>query len=256
MIMVTQFKELTDSQWQVIEDLFPEQEYCDLNLQTVLSAIFWILRTGSQWRNLDSKFPKWQSVYYHFRKWKKDGRLLLMNERLNEVERLRQKRNAKPSMVMVDSQSVKISSLIKEETGYDGGKKIKGRKRHIVTDTLGLVIGVLITSANQADGQCGVKLFSGVERLLVKVKKVLADGSYGGVFQEYIDGIIEPELEISSRPPSEKGFVPIKFRWVVERTFGWFNFFRRLDKDHEKTPESSAAFVILANCAVIINRII
>lgn len=255
MIMVTQFKELTDSQWQVIQDLFPEQEYCDLNLQLVLSAIFWISRTGSQWRNLDSKFPKWQSVYYHFRKWKKDGRFLLMNERLNEFERLNKKRNAKPSLVMIDSQTVKISALIKKETGYDGGKKIKGRKRHIVTDTLGLVIGVLITSASEADGKCGVELFSGIERLLVDVKKILADGSYGGVFQEYVDGIIEPELEISSRPPSEKGFVPIKFRWVVERTFGWFNFFRRLSKDYEKTPESSAAFVILANCAVILNRI-
>lgn len=255
MTMVTQFEELTDSQWQVIKDLFPEQSYCDLNLQLVLSAIFWVSRTGVQWRNLDSKFPQWESVYYHFSKWKKDGRLQLMNERLNEIERLRQQRNSKPSMVMIDSQSVKISSFIEEETGYDGGKKIKGRKRHIVTDTLGLVIGVFITSANQADGKCGVKLCSGIERLLVDVKKVLADGSYGGVFQEYIDGIIEPELEISSRPPSEKGFVPIKFRWVVERTFGWFNFFRRLSKDYEKTTESSAAFVLLANCAIILNRI-
>ena len=97
-------------------------------------------------------------------------------------------------------------------------------------------------------------MFSGVERLLVDVKKVLADGHYGGVFQEYIDGIIDAELEISSRPPTEKGFVPIKFRWVVERTFGWFNFFMRLSKDYEKTPESSAAFVLLANCAIILNR--
>jgi len=256
MIMVTQFKELTDSQWQVIKDLFPEQEYCELDLQLVLSAIFWILRTGSQWRNMDSKFPKWQSVYHHFRKWKKDGRFQLLNERLNELERLRQQRNSKPSMVMLDSQSVKISSFIKKETGYDGGKKINGRKRHIVTDTLGLVIGVLITSANQGDGKCGVELFSGIERLLLDVKKVLADGSYGGIFQEYMDGIADADLEISSRPPTSKGFVPIKFRWVVERTFGWFNFFRRLSKDYEKTPESSAAFVILANCAVILNRIV
>lgn len=252
--MVKQFEELTDSQWEVIKDLFDEQEYCELDLRTVLNVIFWVLRTGCQWRNIDSSFPKWQSVYYHFDKWKKDGRFELMNERLNKLERLRQNRNSKPSMVLTDSQSVKISSFIEEETGYDGGKKIKGRKRHIVTDTLGLVIGVFVTSASQTDGACGVKLFSGIERLLVDVKKVLADGKYGGVFQEYIDGIIDVELEISSRPPTAQGFVPIKFRWVVERTFGWFNFFRRLSKDYEKTPESSAAFVVLANCAVILNR--
>ena len=98
--MVKKFEELTDSQWQVIQDLFSEQEYCDLNLRIVLNAIFWILRTGSQWRNLDSKYPKWGSVYYHFNKWKKDGRILKMNQRLNALKRYELEKNILPSMVL------------------------------------------------------------------------------------------------------------------------------------------------------------
>lgn len=254
--MVEQFEELTDSQWEVIKDLFPEQEICDHNLKTIIDAILWILRTGTQWRNLDSKFPPWSAVYHHFRKWKNDGRFEKMNQRLNEKERLNVDREKSPSALCTDSQSIKISSFISSETGFDGGKKIKGRKRHIITDTLGLVVGVLITTANAHDGKQGIKLFGQTEMsLLHRVKKVFADGSYRGSFEQFIAQLLAAEVEISSRPPSSKGFVPVKIRWVIERTFGWFNFFRRLSKDYEKTVESAAAWVLLANCQIILSRI-
>ena len=252
--MVSQFQELTDSQWEVIKDLFPEQKKCKLSLRIVLDAIFWILRTGSQWRNMDSKFPTWSSVYYHFRKWKNDGRFEKMNNMLNEMERIAQERQARPSMVSVDSQSVKIAPLIKQDKGIDGGKKVNGRKRHIITDTLGLVWGVLVTAANLNDGKQGIILFGKIKDQLIRLKKVLADGTYKGSFEDFVKEVSDAEVEISSRPPTQKGFVPIKFRWTVERSFGWFNFFRRLSKDYEKNVESSVAWIFLANSKIILNR--
>lgn len=252
--MVEQFEELTDFQWEVIEDLFPEQEICDHSLREVIDAIFWILRTGSQWRNMESKYPPWPAVYHHFRKWKLDGRFEEMNQRLNEMERYSEDREDRPSAVCTDSQSVKISSFISSDVGVDGGKKIKGRKRHIITDTMGLILGVVITAANAHDGTVGIKVFGKIKVLLQRVKKVFADGSYKGSFEDFIKELLKAEVEISSRSPTEKGFVPLKVRWVSERTFGWFNFFRRLDKDYEKTIESSAAWILLANSQIILSR--
>lgn len=252
--MAEQFEELTDFQWEVMEDLFPEQEICDHSLRTIMNAILWILRTGAQWRNMESKYPPWPAVYHHFRKWKMDGRFEKMNQRLNEMERYSEDREDLPSAVCTDSQSVKVSSFISLDVGVDGGKKIKGRKRHIVTDTIGLVLGVIITAANAHDGTIGVKVFGKIKTLLQRVGKVFADGTYKGTFEQFIKEFLEAEVEISSRPPSEKGFVPVKVRWVAERTFGWFNFFRRLSKDYEKTVESSAAWVLLANSQIILSR--
>lgn len=253
-VMVKQFEELTDFQWEVIEHLFPEQKICDHSLRTVINAILWLLRTGSQWRNLESKYPPWPAVYHHFRKWKMDSRFEKMNQLLNEMERYSEDREDLPSAVCTDSQSVKASSFISLDVGVDGGKKIKGRKRHIVTDTMGLALGVIVTAANAHDGTVGIRVFGKIKTLLQRVGKVFADGTYKGNFEQFIKELLEAEVEISSRPPSEKGFVPVKIRWVAERTFGWFNFFRRLSKDYEKTVESSAAWALLANSQIILSR--
>ena len=252
--MAEQFEELTDFQWEVIEDLFPEQEICDHDLRDILNAILLILRSGTQWRNLDSKYPPWNAVYHHFRKWKADGRFVKMNQRLNEMERYSEEREDTPSAVCTDSQSVKAAPFSSVEIGVDGGKKIKGRKRHIITDTMGLIIGVVVTSANVHDGTVAVGLFKQSGGSLKRMKKAFADGSYKGKFEEFIREGFAAEVEITSRPPSQKGFVPVKIRWVVERSFGWLNFFRRLSRDYEKTVESSAAWILLANSQIILNR--
>lgn len=252
--MVTQFEELTDCQWEYIENLFPEQAMCKHSLRTILNAILWILRTGSQWRNLESKYPPWSAVYHHYRKWKRDGRFKKLNQHLNEMERYCDDREELASASCIDSQSIKVSSFTSEEVGVDGHKKIKGRKRHVVTDTMGLVIGVVVSAANTHDGTLGIKVFGEIEDLLERLDKVFADGSYKGSFEEFIKDVINAEVEISSRPPSEKGFVPVKVRWVIERTFGWFNFFRRLSRDYEKTVGSSATWILLANCQIILSR--
>ncbi|MEZ5045155.1 MAG: IS5 family transposase [Saprospiraceae bacterium] len=193
--MVIQYEELTDFQWEVIEDLFPEQEKCILSLRKVLDAILWLARTGTQWRNLDSKFPKWTAVYHHFRKWKNDGRFEKMNQRLNEIERYSEDKEESPSTLCVDSQSVKISSFISLDTGYDGGKKIKGRKRHIATDTMGLIIGAVVSSAQVYDGNEGIKVFGQLKEQLVRLKKVFADGSYKGSFEQFINDLLEADVE-------------------------------------------------------------
>lgn len=254
-VMVAQWRELTDLQWEVIELILPKQVLKKHNVRTILNAIFWILRTGAQWRNLDSQFPPWQSVYYHFRRWKQAGVIEDLNAALVQLERTAVGREKLPSMGAIDSQTVKAAPLIKEAKGIDGNKRINGRKRHILVDTMGLILGVIVNAANSHDGRTACRLLHKCEPLLDRMKKVLVDGGYAGDFIAYAEAFHALEVELSSRPPTARGFVPIRWRWVVERTFGWLNFFRRLSKDYEKTVESSAAMILLANVQVILSRI-
>jgi transposase len=253
--MVTQFEDLSDSQWQVIQDFLPVKRKRKLDLRLVVNAILWLVRTGSQWRNLDSRFPKWTAVYWYFYKWTRDGTLEKMNACLNEIERKNQGREPTPSLTCTDSQSVKLAPMIFEDRGKDGGKLVNGRKRQVMVDTLGLVWGSFVHAANLSDTVMGCELFEKVKERLVRLKKILVDSGYKGTFVETALAELGVTVEISSRPPTEKGFVPIAKRWVSERTFGWFNFFRRLCKDYEHTTKSAEGMILLANCSVILNRI-
>jgi transposase len=252
--MVTQFTELSDSQWQVIQKFLPVQRKRKLNLRQVVNAILWIVRTGCQWRNLDSRYPKWTAVYRYFYIWSADGTFEEINAALNEIERQRQEKDATPSLVCIDSQSVKLAPMIFEERGLDGNKKINGRKRQVMVDTLGLVWGVFVHAANQSDTVMGCELFGQAKERLLRLKKILVDAGYKGTFAEKALIELDVEVEISSRPPTEKGFVPLSKRWVSERTFGWLNFFRRLSKDYEHTTKSAETMVLLANCLVAMQR--
>lgn len=252
--MVTQWTELTDSQWEVIENIFADQEMRIHSVRTILDAILWIVRTGSQWRNLDRLFPPWQSVYHHFRRWKTNGKLEAMNTYLVAFERYCSDRKDYASQASIDSQSIKLAPFINLAKGYDGNKKVNGRKRHVLVDTLGLVLGVHISGANSSDGEEGCILLDKAKSSLLEVKRILGDGAYRKTFENYASKDHGIEVVISSRPPSVQGFIPLKWRWVSERTFGWFNFFRRLDKDHERTAESSAAMILLASSQIILSR--
>ena len=150
--MQTQYERLTDSQWEIIKEYLPIKRKRKYDLREVVDAIFWILRIGSQWRNLPGEFPPWKSVYYYFQKWQKDGTLQKLNEGLNRKERKRQGKEETPSMLSIDSQSVKSGPFVNIEKGIDGNKRVNGRKRHIITDTLGLVWGIVVHAANHADG--------------------------------------------------------------------------------------------------------
>ena len=222
-----------------------------------LDGIFWCLRVGSQWRHLPAAgFPKWQLVYYYFRKWKADGTLEKLNWSLNIKERQRQGKEASPGLLSIDSQSVKTAPFISEQTRVDGNKKINGRKRHVITDSLGLVWGVVAAGANRADGTMAERVVAPLRGYLHKMETILADAAYEKVFKQWLSqNLMGVELQISSKPAGTEGFVPVKWRWVTERAFGMFNFFRRLGKDYEKTTQSAESWVLWHNCQIILNRL-
>ena len=254
--MQTQYERLTDSQWENIKEYFPYQRKRKHDLRQVVNAILWILRIGSQWRNLPPGFPPWKSVYYYFTKWKRDGTLENLNFALNRKERIRRGKASTPSMLSIDSQSVKLGPFISKDRGVDGNKRINGRKRHIVTDTLGLTWSVICHAANEPDGKLANRVIEPLIGYLHRLSKILSDEAYRQHFMQWVEQNLRGvDLEISSKPPTTKGFVPVKWRWITEQTFGRFNFFRRLDKDHERTVESSAAWVLWQNCQTIILRI-
>ena len=254
--MQIQYTELTDSQWEVLKEILPHQRKRKHCLRLIVNAIFWIHRTGSQWRNLPLNFPAWKSVYYYFHRWSRNGTWQELNIWLVELERVFAEKEIEASLICADSQSVKAGPFVHEDKGIDGNKKVNGRKRHILVDTLGLVLGVVVSAANKADGQVGISLLRQCKGQFGRLKKVLVDGVYAGAFVEFATNELKIEVELSSRPPSSRGFVPIKKRWVNERTFGWFNFFRRLDKDHEKSTKSSESMTLIANIQIILGRMI
>ena len=254
--MQSQYKRLTDPQWKILRNYLPIKRKRQYSLRSIVDGIFWYLRIGSQWRNLPECFPKWESVYYYFRKWKNNGTLENLNFAMNRLERERAGKEAIPAMFCIDSQSIKAAPFVKEEKGIDGHKKINGRKRHIITDTLGLIWAVIVHAANQHDGVMAEKVVAPLQGYMHRMERILADDAYRIRFMDWVnDNLLGVDLEISSKPPGPDGFVPVKWRWVSERTFGSLNFFRRLDKDHEKTTESSEAWVLWHNCRVILNRL-
>lgn len=252
--MQKQYNRLTDSQWEIIKEYLDYQRKRQLNLRDVLDAIFYIVRTGIQWRNLPKEYPDWQAVYYYFNKWKKNGTFEKINIAVNKLDRLSKEREATPSLLLVDSQSVRLAPMIYEERGIDGHKKINGRKRQILTDTGGRIWAVAVHAANVSDSIGGQKVLEEIETFSKRLQKIMSDKGYKEQFENKVLSL-GLEFEVSSRPESEKGFVPIAIRWVVERSFAWTNFFRRVIKDYEHTPSSAANWLIIANIAMMLNRI-
>ena len=247
-------RELTDSQWEVIEKIIDDQRKRWHPLREIVNAILSINRTGAQWRELDSKYPPWQSVYYHFRQFKLRGIWEQMLDSLVIRERVRQKREETPSLLAIDSQSVKIMPFVEEQTGIDGSKCINGRKRSLAVDRLGLPWSLAVTSANTSDNQAGRLLVDRLTGKVPRLKVIAADQGYKVSFIDYAQQK-GWRVEIAQKPESAKGFVPQKDRWPVERSFGWLNFRRRLFRDVEKTVESSEAMLQIAFISFLLNRI-
>lgn len=213
------------------------------DLRQIVNSILWLLRTGCQWRNLPTEWPNWQTVYYYFRRWKQDNTFERINLALNQLDRKRVGKEAYPSVVCIDSQSIKLAPMIWENRGLDANKRVNGRKRQLIVDTQGRLWLADAHAANQADGPSAVSL---VSDLLWKVgerlEKVYGDQSYNGVFaQELAKWSLD--FEKASRPESTLGFVAVAKRWVVERTIGWTNYFRRIVKDYEYTISSSVCWL-------------
>jgi putative transposase len=249
-----QFTHLTNSQWKDIKKLLDTGRKRRHSLRKVLNAVLKITRTGTQWRNLEKAYPAWQVVYYYFRKWQRDGTFALILRWLVEQERQRQGRLPQASASAVDSQSVKKGSLVSLDTGIDGNKFVNGRKRHLAVDSLGLPLAIYVGAANVYDGEAGKELLWQLDKVSSRLKLIRADHAYQGDFVECAD-YYTWKVEITQKPESQQGFIPQTGRWQVERSFAWFNFFRRLSKDYEKTVESSVAFIQMAFIDIILARL-
>ena len=218
-----------------------------------MDALFYILRTGCQWRNLPSCFPKWQTVYWYFNRWKKQNIFSELNCILNQLDRKRENRNENPSAFCIDSQSVKLAPMIYENRGIDAHKKVNGRKRQLLVDTGGRIWFAHVHAANEADGRAALNFSADILCQDERLQKIYGDQAYNGIFADKIREF-GFEFEKASRPESAKGFVPVAKRWVVERTIAWTNFFRRIVKDYEYTTSSSVAWLLLANIQLMLQR--
>jgi putative transposase len=251
--------DLTDSEWLLVEYCFPkacrtgrprEHSYREL-----LNAIFYVVRTGCQWRNLPKDFAPWSTVYHYFRKWKRNRLWESIHSHLREGVRLVAGRKRDASAGIIDSQSVK-STETSDERGYDAGKKVNGRKRHILVDTIGLVLMVMVLPANIQDrdgakhlldaffGQAGPR----------RVKHIWADGGYAGALLDWAWKCWRCTIEIVKRCDLHT-FKVLPRRWVVERTFGWLGRFRRLNRDYERQAQTGEVMVYLAMMRLMLKRL-
>ena len=249
--------DLTDKQWHLIAPHMPPEKERGrpraTDFRKVIDALLYLSRTGCQWNFLPSEFPPRSTVHRYFSTWRDDGTLDEISPVLREKIRVKSGRNKYPGAAIMDSQSVKTASVA-ESSGFDGAKLIKGRKRHILVDVLGLVLGVMIHSV-AIDERTGAKLLMArIAMLFPSIIKVWADGGYSGnPLKDWFMMTCNFILEIVKRPREK--FQIVKWRWIVERTFGWFNWYRRLSKDYEYYEASSEAWIKMASINAMVHRL-
>ena len=251
--------DLNDAEWQIIKALIPPAKPGGrprkTDMREVLNGVFYELRSGCAWRMLPHDLPPWQTVYHYFRQWKGDGTWESMNQTLRIRLRMTDGREAEPSAAIMDSQSVKTTD-VKGIRGYDAAKQVKGRKRHILVDTMGLLLMVLVHAGNIQERDGAKILLNKAKGCFTRLRLIWADAGYNG--EEMIDWVRNTHgwiLEIVKRDKGVKGFQVLPRRWVVERTFAWFGDYRRLSKDYEVLTETSEAMIYAAMVRLMVRRL-
>jgi putative transposase len=244
---------LSDSQWQYISNFLDTKRKRKHELREIFNAIFYLLKTGCQWRMLPGNFPPWQVVYYYYSSWKKNEVIKVIQEALVEKTRLESDRKAQPTAGIIDSQSVKSTLVSSESKGFDAGKKVKGIKRHIMVDTLGLVLAVVIQSASVQDRDGAMEVISKMKENWRTIIKLFADAGYGGKLIDLVKTKFKITLEIIRRNELHV-FKILPKRWIVERTFSWIDADRRNSKNYERLNDTCVAMVHLSSIKIMLNR--
>ena len=271
--------DVTDEEWAVLEPLIPAAKPGgrpqEIERREIVNGIFYVLRSGCPWRMIPHDLPNWSTVYLYFREWKQAGIWELVNAALRRDLRVSLGREPEPSAAIVDSQSIKTSSVRGDARGYDGGKKIQGRKRHLLVDTLGLLMVVKVLAADIGDREGAMVLLQPLAGNLPRLQLIWVDTGYSGkLFKQWVKDHLGVRIEVVKHPWTglhgvwapegavidwdkvmPKGFHVLPRRWVVERTNAWITHNRRLSRDFEGTHTSSEAFIYLAMTKLMVSRI-
>lgn len=246
--------DLTDREWDVIKNLIPPAKpggrHREVDMRMLLNGIFYLVRTGIPWDYMPREYPPAKTIYHYFRQWRADGTWKKIHDSLRRRVRISEDRHPQPSAAILDSQSVKASDVGGPERGYDAGKMVFGRKRHLLVDCLGLVMVARVHSAATQDYDGARDVLEHVRNRFSRLRKIWADSRYKcNGLPDWVWGLRERgkiDLEVVERAPGQKGFAVLPRRWIVERTFGWLIRHRRLTRDYERLPESSEAMIYLA----------